>query len=71
MEDKPYPWLSETEYKKACGQLRGQLRGVLKVFDMYGLGDYIPGTINECVELAIQFSQRMRGKDIPIKRSRE
>lgn len=63
-----YRKLPQPEYDKAKGQLRLQLNGVLKPFNMYGLGIFIPGAIDECVHLAEQFAMRIRGKDIPIRR---
>ena len=61
-----YHYLEEKDYKKAVGQLRLQLNGVFKVFDMYGMGAHIPMAIEEVVVLADLFSQRVRGKDVPI-----
>jgi len=55
------------EYNKAKGQLRLQLNDVLNIFAMYGMQDYIPGAIDEIIELAEAFGKRVRGKDIPIK----
>ncbi len=68
-------YLPEEEYQKAVWQLRANVVGVfdfLKVDDnlpvryFYGMGDYIPGAINEIVKLAEDFSLRVRGQDKPI-----
>lgn len=61
-------WLPDDKYKKAEGQLRLQVGEILSVFDMYGHGDYIVGAIEEIVEVAIDFSKRVRGEeDQPIR----
>lgn len=62
-------WLEQKDYDKAVGQFRLQLNGVLSVFAMYGMRDYIPSVVEEIVELAEMFGQRVRGKDIPISRT--
>ena len=60
-------WLDEEDYKKAEGQLRLNLNDVFNPFNCYGLHLLIPGAIEEVVELAIDFSRRVRGqKDHPI-----
>lgn len=59
-------WIPEEEYKKAKGQLRLQLSGVFEPFNLYGMGIYIPGAIDEVIELVEQFGKRIRGKDVPI-----
>ena len=62
-----YPKIDQASYDKAKGQLTRQIASdVLSVFDMYGMGIYIAGAAEECVELAEQFAMRVRGKDIPI-----
>jgi len=40
-DDFGFPWLSDEDYQKACGQLRLQIAGQLRVFACYGLGIYI------------------------------
>ena len=70
-------WLPKPDYDKAVGQLRMQARGILdflRVDDklpvryIYGLGIYIEGAVEEMVELAEDFSVRVRGdKDQPIR----
>ena len=68
-------WLEEEEYAKAIGQLRMQIAGVfdfLKVDEklpvryMYGMGEFIPGAIEEIFKLAEDFGLRVRGLDKPI-----
>ena len=61
-----YQRISQGEYDKAKGQLRLQLNGVFQAFNLYGLHIFINGAIDEVMELAEQFGQRVRGKDIPI-----
>ena len=68
-------WIPQDDYDKAIWQLRSQLYGVfdfMKVNDelpikyMYGMGDYIPGAVEEMVRLAEDFSLRCRKVDKPI-----
>jgi len=68
-------WLSDEEYQKAATQFRMQVNGVfdfMKVEDslpvkyLYGLGEYVPGAVEEIVRLAEDFSLRVRGQDKPI-----
>ena len=59
-------WLPEAEYQKAVGQLRLQLNGVFKPFDVYGLGVFIPGAIAEALKLAEDFGLRVRGVNKPL-----
>jgi len=59
-------WVSDKEYKKLEGIFRLQLNGVFKPFNMYGLGEFIPGAIEEIVALAVDFSLVLRGKNKPI-----
>ncbi len=60
-------WLSDEDYAKAEGQLRLNLNDVFNPFNCYGLHLLIPAAIDEVVELAIDFSRRVRGqKDHPI-----
>ncbi len=61
-------WLNDSDYRKAEGQLRGALRGIFMPFNELGHHIYIPGAIEEIVEVAIDFSKRVRGeKDQPIR----
>ena len=53
--------LPNDEYKKLVFQLRGQVSGVLQIFNGYGLGEYIPYATNLIVELAENFGQAVRG----------
>ncbi len=62
-----YPKIPDEQYKKAVGSLRLQLNDVFSVFGIYGQGIFIAGAIEETIELAEQFGQRIRGDDIPIK----
>ena len=61
-----YTQISETDYRKAVGQLRLQLNGVFEPFNCYGLGAFVPEAIEQAVLLAEQFGRRVRGDDIPI-----
>jgi len=59
-------YLEEQDYKKAVGQMRLQFGEILSVFDMHGLGILIPGAVEELVQVAEAYGQRIRGKDKPI-----
>ncbi len=58
--------IPEEQYKKALGQFRLQLGGIMNCFRCYGLENDVDGVIPEIVKLAEQFAMRVRGKDIPI-----
>ena len=66
MDRQSIHWLSDDEYAKAITQLTLQVGGVLGVFDLYGLGVFIPGAMGEIVRLAEDFGLRVRGIDKPI-----
>ena len=61
-----YPRLPQEEYDNALGHFKMQLNGVFHVFCCHGLDAYVPGAIEAVVDLAEQFSMRVRGKDAPI-----
>ena len=61
-----YIKIPDKDYKKAVGQFRLSLNGVLENFKMYGMEVYIPGAIDEIIKLAEDFSLRVRGVDKPI-----
>ena len=63
-------WLDSESYKKAEGQLRLALNDVMSVFRMYGLDMYVPGAIEEIVQLSVDFSLRLRGVDKVIRISK-
>ena len=61
-------WLPEDEFKKATGQLKLQVGEILSVFNIYGLNALVPGAVEEIIEVAFDFSKRVRGeKDQPIR----
>ncbi len=55
-------WLAENDFLKAKGQLRLQVGEILSVFNMYGMGDYVSGAIEEILEVADDYSKRLRGE---------
>ena len=57
------PVLPQEKYDKAVGILRLQLNGVMKAFNMYGMGEMIPAAIDEIVKLAEDFGLAVRGVD--------
>ena len=60
------PWLSDSDYLKAKGQLRLQLNGIMSTFRMHGMDAFVPGAIEQIILLAEQFGMRVRGIDEPI-----
>lgn len=65
-ENANYSWLPESDYKKAVGQTRRQVDGILQVFDIQGLGVYIPEATEAIMQVVEAFGKRVRGKDKPI-----
>ncbi|KKN12665.1 hypothetical protein LCGC14_1014150 [marine sediment metagenome] len=62
-----YFWLPDGEYKKAIGQLRMQVQGLLAdTYSMHGYKELASGVAGVIVELTEQFGKRIRGKDTPI-----
>ena len=64
-------WLDDGEYKKALFHVRGQLRDVFKVFDLYGQGIFIEGAIEETIQIMEDYGLVVRGVDKPIMLSRK
>ncbi len=61
------PWLSEESYAKARWQYKTNVRELLKqVFDQYGLGVFIDGTVDEIWQLTEDWGLRLRSIDKPI-----
>jgi hypothetical protein len=59
-------WLSDEEYAKAVSQYKLQLNGIMDIFNIYGMGTFIPGAIFEITKLTEDFGLRVRGVDKPI-----
>ena len=55
-------WLDEESFAKAKGQLRLQVGEILSVFNIYGLDSLVPGAIDEILEVADDYSKRLRGE---------
>jgi hypothetical protein len=53
--------ISDEDYAKLKFQLRTQINAILQMFNCYGLGDYIPGAVEELTTLAENFGQAVRG----------
>ena len=66
MDEEYFPWLDDEAYAKAIGQFRMGVAAQLRVFDCYGLGDYIGHVTEAIVDLAHDFGMRVRGEDRPI-----
>ncbi len=64
--DIPYLWLSDDEWKKLMFQTRSQVNAILNPLRIYGQSPFVDGAIEELMGLFDLFSQRIRGKDIPI-----
>ena len=60
-----YRWVEQDEYDKIVGQFKLQTLETLGCFDMYGMGDFIPGAANEIVDNFVIGLQKIRGKDKP------
>jgi hypothetical protein len=58
--------IPQSEYESAVGDFKRQVGMTLNVFNIYGLGEYIPGVCGEIVTLAEQFAMQVRGKKIKI-----
>ncbi len=52
--------------KKAIGQFKLQLNGVLNTFAKYGMDVYVPQAIEEIVKLSLALHRRLNGEDVPI-----
>ena len=62
-----YYKIPDKEYQKAVGQLTMQFSAVLhEMFDMYGLGVFIPWVVKMLVKISEDFALRCRGVDKPI-----
>jgi hypothetical protein len=59
--------IPQGEYEQAVGEFKQQVGMTLNVFNMYGMGDYIPSVCGEIVTLAEQFAMKVRGKNVKIK----
>jgi len=65
--DNNFYYLPEDEWNKAKWQYTSNVRKLLKdVFDIYGLGVFIDGTVEEIWQLTEDWSMRIRGVDKPI-----
>jgi len=64
--DLGIPILPKDKYEHAVGEFGFQVTKALKVFDMYGQGEHIPGTVEVIVKLAEDLGLRLRGIDKPI-----
>ena len=58
--------MDDDKEQKAVTQFKIGMIGVLSPFDMYGLGIFIPGAIEEATELMLQTRKRLNGIDEPI-----
>jgi len=62
-----YTKLPEKDYRKAIGQFKLQLNGIMNCFRCYGMDADVDSASEEIVRLAEQLGMRVRGKDIPLK----
>ena len=61
-----YRWVEQDEWDKLVSQFRIHVGETLwGCFDQYGLGVFIEGAVEEIVELFIDGTQKVRGKDKP------
>ena len=60
-----YRWLEDEEWNKLVGQFRTHVGETLGCFNMYGMGEFIGGAIEEIVDLFVDGTQKVRGMDKP------
>ena len=60
-----YMWLSDDDWNKLVGQFRTSVGETLSIFNMYGMGEFVGGAVEEIVELFVDGTQKVRGKDKP------
>ena len=65
-EESGYIVLNDEDYAHAYGELQFQIRRVLYVFDMYGLGVHMTPALDTIMKLVEDWGQRIRGIDKPI-----
>ena len=70
MKQYDYLRIPEEDYKRAIFQARGQVTDILEPLRLYGQEPYVLGAIEEIMHVMEQFGQRVRGKDVIIKRPR-
>lgn len=63
-------WLEEEDWNKLVGQFRLHVGETLSCFDGYGMGVFIPGAVEEIVELMIDATQKARGADKPYNKTK-
>ncbi|MFH1231241.1 MAG: hypothetical protein V1709_07060 [Planctomycetota bacterium] len=66
MKTKPEPYLSDEDYHKLLIKLRMQFNGVFDPYHIHGLDIYVLGSVDECVKLAEDFGEVLRGVDKPL-----
>ena len=60
-EEYGFPWLDEKLYNKGRFLTKGMIQDVLKVFDIYGMGVYIPGAVEELWKVCEDWGMYVRG----------
>jgi hypothetical protein len=61
-----FPWLGEEEWEKSLWEYKSKVGSFLSVFNMYGMGDYIPHVLGQIVDATIDLTMIVRGEDRPI-----
>ena len=61
-----YEKIPDEKYQKLRFQLRGQFIAILNIFRCYGLDPHVDQAIDECMKVAENFSEAVRGNDKPI-----
>lgn len=64
---KEYSKIPQDQYDKALFHFRSQMAAVWNFANCHGLNDKVTEALEASAKLTIQFSQVVRGKDIPIK----
>ena len=57
-----YRWVEQDEYDKIVGQFRLSVGETLGCFDMYAMGVFIPGAVDEIAGELEAALQKIRGK---------
>jgi len=61
-----YTKIPESAYRKLLFQARGQYIAILNVFRCYGMDLFVDQAIDECMKVAENFGQAVRGDMRPI-----
>lgn len=60
------PWLTDEQHQEAIGRVEFQLTKIMGLYNIQGLGIFIPGTIKEIIRVCEDYALVVRGVDHPI-----